>query len=95
MCRSITWVCTDGPLLAWLKREWPKRATVKLDLGKCCLRFKKLDQIPYELIGELAAKMPPAEWIATYQSVVDHRAKRASARGTEGRKTSRTKGPRR
>ncbi|MDD9947435.1 MAG: DUF1801 domain-containing protein [Myxococcales bacterium] len=70
----------DGPLLAWLKREWPRHSAAKLDVGKCCLRLKRLEDIPYELIGELATKMTPDEWIATYEAATGPRAKRPRAR---------------
>lgn len=53
----------DGPLLSWLRAEWPKHTEMKLDVGKCCLRLKKLDQIPYELLGQLASRMTPQQWI--------------------------------
>lgn len=56
----------EGPLLDWFSAEWPKHTTMKLDLGKSCLRFKKLDAIPYALLGQLAARVTPQEWIATY-----------------------------
>ncbi len=56
-----------GPLLAWLRAEWPRHTAARLDLGKCCLRLRRLDQIPYRLIGELAARVTPAEWIETYR----------------------------
>ena len=72
-----------GPLLDWLKAEWPKRTTAKLDLGKCCLRFRKLDDIPYDLIAELAARMTPTEWISAYQSAVGSRT-RTQAKGAAG-----------
>lgn len=57
----------DGPLLTWFRRQWPQHTEAKLDLGKSCVRLKKLDQIPYPLIAELAAKMTPADWIAAYE----------------------------
>jgi hypothetical protein len=60
----------DGPLLKWFKTEWPKHTEAKLDLGKCCLRFRILDQIPYALIGELAKKVTPTQWIKTYEKAV-------------------------
>jgi hypothetical protein len=60
----------EGPLLEWFKREWPRHTTAKLDLGKCCLRFKNLDQIPYALIGKLATKVTPAAWIKIYEKAV-------------------------
>jgi hypothetical protein len=56
----------DGPLLKWFEAEWKKSSTKKLDMGKCCVRFKKMEDIPYELIGELASKMTPQQWIAIY-----------------------------
>lgn len=58
----------DGALRSWLEEEWPSHSDAKLDLGKCCLRFKKLDLIPYELVGRLAAKMTPEMWIEAYLS---------------------------
>ncbi|TRX21518.1 DUF1801 domain-containing protein [Flavobacterium franklandianum] len=44
-------------LLEWFTTEYPKHSTQKLDMGKGCIRFKKFDQIPFDLIGELAGKM--------------------------------------
>jgi len=41
-------------LLAWFTSTYPKHSSQKLDMGKGCIRFKKLDQIPFDLIGELA-----------------------------------------
>ncbi len=37
-------------------------------MGKSCVRFKKLDEIPYKLIGELMKKMSVKEWIAIYEN---------------------------
>jgi len=55
-------------LLNWFTSEYPKHCTSKLDMGKSCVRFKKMDQIPYKLIGELASKMKAEEWIGFYES---------------------------
>lgn len=57
----------DGPLLDWFKQEWSKTSTKKLDMGKCCIRFKKPEDIPYDLIGELMTKITPQQWIAYYE----------------------------
>lgn len=54
----------------WLVAEYPKYSKRKLDMGKSCIRFKKLDDIPYELIAELCTKMTVDEWISIYESVV-------------------------
>ena len=51
-------------LLTWFTGEYPKHSKTKLDMGKGCVRFKKMDGIPYELIGELMKKMTPDDWIA-------------------------------
>ena len=55
-------------LLNWFVDEFPKHSQAKLDMGKSCFRFKKLDQIPFELIGELVQKMSVEDWIKTYES---------------------------
>ena len=57
-------------LLEWFKEEYPKHCTNKLDMGKSCIRFKKMDQIPYDLIGELCTKMTVEEWIDLYEKNV-------------------------
>ena len=58
----------DATLLDWFTAEFSKRVTSKLDVGKSCIRFKKPNQIPFELIAELVSKMSVAEWIALYES---------------------------
>jgi uncharacterized protein YdhG (YjbR/CyaY superfamily) len=58
----------DNRLLEWFTNEYPKQSVTKLDMGKSCIRFKKPEHIPYRLIGELAAKMSPKDWIKLYES---------------------------
>lgn len=55
-------------LLEWFTTEYHKQYKAKLDMGKSCIRFKKPDHIPYELIGELVAKINPHEWIDLYEN---------------------------
>ena len=55
-------------LLDWFTAEFPKHSTRKLDMGKSCIRFKNIDDIPYKLLGELASKMTMDEWIGIYES---------------------------
>ena len=57
----------DPILMKWFMTEYPKHSIQKLDMGKSCIRFKKPDQIPFKLIGELTSKMNPAQWIALYE----------------------------
>ena len=55
-------------LLDWFVGEFPKHSKSKLDMGKSCIRFKKINDIPYELISELASKMTAQDWIDCYES---------------------------
>lgn len=59
-----------GPMLDWFVAQWPLECKRKLDMGKSCIRLKKPEDIPYRLFGELASKMTPEEWIATYERVL-------------------------
>jgi hypothetical protein len=54
-------------LLQWYTEEYPKHSRKKLDMGKGCLRFKDMDDIPYKLIEELAKKVSLKDWISTYE----------------------------
>lgn len=58
----------DEHLMEWFVNEFPKHSSKKLDMGKSCIRFKKVEDIPYKLIGELASKMTADEWIARYET---------------------------
>lgn len=60
-------IYADPQLLEWFVSEFPKHSKAKLDMGKSCIRFKKVEQIPFELIGELASKMTIEDWISTYE----------------------------
>jgi uncharacterized protein YdhG (YjbR/CyaY superfamily) len=55
-------------LLDWFTTEYPKHCKYKLDMGKSCVRFKKIEDIPYDLIGQLTAKMSSEEWIQVYEN---------------------------
>ncbi len=57
----------DSKLNKWFVEEYPKHSKGKLDMGKACIRFKKMDDIPYKLIGELMKKLSVKEWISVYQ----------------------------
>lgn len=54
----------------WFVSEYPKHCKRKLDMGKSCIRFKKMEDIPYQLIGELTSKMTTEEWIQCYDSQI-------------------------
>ena len=60
----------DKPMQVWFVQEYPKQQAGKLDMGKSCIRFKKWDQIPLVLIGQLATKYSPQQWIALYEKTL-------------------------
>ncbi len=62
-------IYADPKLLKWFLAEYPKHTDAKLDMGKSCIRFKKMDKIPFKLFGELMSKMTPKDWIEKYESL--------------------------
>jgi uncharacterized protein YdhG (YjbR/CyaY superfamily) len=52
----------------WFVAEYPSYVKTKLDMGKSCIRFKKIETIPYDLIAELVSKMTPEKWIEIYEA---------------------------
>ena len=61
----------DKKLFDWFADEFTKRTKLKPDMGKSCIRFKKFDKIPYELIGELTSKISLEEWKSIYQKYLE------------------------
>ena len=66
-------VYADQELLDWFTSEYSKHCSRKLDMGKSCIRFKKIEDIPYGLIGELSSKITVDQWVETYESNVKNR----------------------
>ena len=64
-------------LLDWFVAAYSSHCKTKLDMGKGCIRFKKTEDIPYDLIGALAAKMTAKEWIQVYENNLQNRGKAA------------------
>ena len=60
-------IYADETLLNWFVAEYPKHCKTKLDMGKSCIRFKKMNDIPLELLGQLVAKMSVQDWISLYE----------------------------
>ncbi|MBA4153830.1 DUF1801 domain-containing protein [Flavobacterium sp.] len=61
-------IYADNDLYDWFVSEYPKHSKARLDMGKSCIRFKKPEHIPFELIGELLTKISVLEWISIYES---------------------------
>jgi len=64
------------PLMNWFKSEWPKYSSKKLDMGKACIRFKRFEDVPLDLIGELATKLTPRQWVEQYKTALSQRARK-------------------
>ncbi len=62
-------IYADKDLLEWFQESYTQHAKYKLDMGKSCVRFKKMDDIPYGIIAELSAKISPEIWIEKYETV--------------------------
>ncbi|QDV04821.1 hypothetical protein Poly30_03150 [Planctomycetes bacterium Poly30] len=68
--------------VSWFETEW-KKTGKKLDMGKACLRFKKLEDVALDVLGEAVRRMPADKFIAQYEAVL--------ARGSAGKKKAATK----
>lgn len=62
-------IYAEPALLEWFVAEFPKHSKRKLDMGKSCIRFKKPEDIPFELIAELMQKMSAEDWIQLYEKL--------------------------
>lgn len=60
-------IYANEELLNWFTTEYPKHCKTKLDMGKSCIRFKKMDDIPFDLIKELVQKVSVQDWIEIYE----------------------------
>ncbi|MGG7034935.1 MAG: DUF1801 domain-containing protein [Flavobacterium sp.] len=61
-------IYANPELLNWFVSEYAKHSSQKLDMGKSCIRFKKADQIPFDLIAELMQKTTVEDWTNQYES---------------------------
>ena len=57
----------DSEIANWFIKEYSKYSSQKPDMGKGCIRFKKWNEIPYELIGLLFTKISVHDWISLYE----------------------------
>jgi uncharacterized protein YdhG (YjbR/CyaY superfamily) len=59
----------NADLMNWFVDDFPKYSKAKLDMGKSCVRFKKMNEIPFELISELVLRMSVVDWVNQYESL--------------------------
>ena len=72
---------SEPKLSEWFIKQW-KATGKKLDMGKSCIRFKKIDDVPLELIGQVIKKVPVKKMIKLYEEAID-----PAKRKTRGKKT--------
>lgn len=60
----------DAALMAWFQTAHAKASPRKLDMGKSCVRYKKPEDMPLDLLAELAGRMTVADWVALYERMV-------------------------
>ena len=63
-------IYASPPLMEWFVGEYPQHSKTKLNMGKSCVRFKSVKNIPYDLVGTLCSKMTPQQWIDIYEASV-------------------------
>ena len=61
-------IYANPKLLRWFQDAHAKASPKRLDMGKSCVRYKKPEDIPFDLIGELASKMTLKDWIDMYET---------------------------
>jgi hypothetical protein len=69
----------NSPEDRWFRSAW-KKTGKKLDMGACCVRFKKLDDVALDVLGESIRRMPVKKYVALYESMLATRAKGAKKR---------------
>lgn len=68
---AVYHMAMHGELLDWFQDEWRVYSSKKLDMGKVCIRFRKPEDVPIDLIGTLASKMTPKQWIEIYEKSIN------------------------
>lgn len=67
----------------WFNQAWAKTGK-KLDMGKCCIRFKKVEDLALDVIGEAIKRVPAQKYIEYYESAIkNHRSNMAARSATK------------
>ena len=76
----------DAKTDQWLRKAWEKTGR-KLDRGKGCIRFKRLEDVPLEVVGQLIARTPVADYITRIEAVFDsNSAKRSKSKAPKAKR---------
>lgn len=63
-------IYANPDLYDWFTTSYKEHSKYKLDMGKSCVRFKRMHDIPYDLVGELVQKVSVEDWISTYEAEI-------------------------
>lgn len=79
---SLYLFCTylDPAHTAWFAEAW-KATGKRLDMGKGCVRIKRLDDVPLEVVAEALRRMPLETFLPTYEAQVPASARKKAKRG--------------
>jgi hypothetical protein len=73
---------------AWFRDAW-SRTGKKLDMGKSCIRFKKLDDLALDVLGEAIRRVPAKKYIETYEALLTSRpAQKPAKKAKKAKKTA-------
>lgn len=73
-------IYADEKLMKWFTDAWAKATDAKLDMGKSCIRFKKPEDIPFDLVGALSTKMSTEDVINLYENTFKQKRKKPAAK---------------
>ena len=66
--RSATGAAVESAEMAWFRQAWTATGR-RLDMGKSCLRIKRIDDIAFDVLGEAIRRLPVDEYIARYEAL--------------------------
>ncbi len=82
-------VYSDRELEAWFRRAWAKTGK-KLDMGTSCVRFRKLEDVALDVIGQTIRRVPVKKFIEHYESVIPASRRSVAQKRTQKRSPSKT-----
>ena len=80
----------DTEFDSWIRNAFEKVGK-KLDMGKCCIRFKKLEDLPMEIVAEAFRRVRCSQFVASYEAfLAEHRSSKPTTKKTTKTSTKKT-----
>ena len=80
-------IYSDPVQEAWFREAWTKTGK-KLDMGKSCVRFKKLEDVPLKVIGQTVKRVPVKKYVEHYESILKPTGSRPARKKTASKKAT-------